>query len=73
MWEEKEEKTQKGVQDKHRQPEKQKRRKFSSLQSTFLSPPAGVCLSERGSHTRTDGLGVRCSWRQMAFRAEQIP
>lgn len=55
--------------------QKQKRRKFSSLQSTFLSPPRrrlSEWASKRGSYTRIDALGVRCSWRQMAFRAEQI-
>lgn len=71
MREEKGEKTQKRAQDKHRRPET-KRRKFSSLQSTFLSPPAGVCLGERGSYTRIEALSVRCSRRQMAFNVEEI-
>lgn len=74
MREEKGEKTQKRVQGKHRQPET-KRRKFSSLQSTFLSPPCrrlSERARERGSYTRTDALSVRCSRRQMAFSVEEI-
>lgn len=71
MREEKGEKTQKRAQDKHRRPET-KRRKFSSLQSTFLRPPAGVCLSEPRSDTRIGAPSVRCSRRQMAFNVEEI-